>query len=261
LTSGTFAEADLLLISALDLREAFEEQQRLPGSGATRSLDYVAESMSQGGRVLLVSFENLQHPYWSEFGGLLLKSQIPRLTFFPRAIDPRGERFPYWWNYLDWPGFRRPRAVYRRYGRLYDLERLMQPIRRSSERIQRACWVGSNDHAQPRELLRELVESHYGLDVFGPAGIPFEGSKLDVLSKYKFSLAAENSFGFGYDSEKVPEIWDSGCVPVGGFSQPLSDFNPNVLDLRNPEACFSEPLLLRAPNPDHVLEYLAGVAS
>jgi hypothetical protein len=250
-------EADLLLLSALDLRDLLEERANHSAViGSPAELDDFAKSVANGGRLLVVSFENLQHAAWARFGSLLMQSKVPRLTFFPSEIDPTGERFPYWWNYLDWPDLARRRAVYRRYGRLYSLARLMEPIRHTEGRLERACWVGSNDDAQPRKFLRALVDANYGLDVFGPAGEPFEGPKLEILARYKFSLAAENSFGFGYDSEKVPEVWDAGCVPVGGFPQPYSDFNPKVLDLRNPEASFSEPLLLRPPNPDRVLQYL-----
>ena len=259
LIDGGYEGADLLLLSVLDLRDAVEERRALIDRGDEATLDEVALEMSGGGKVLIVSFENLQHPFWADFGDQLMESNLPRLTFYPNEVDPRGERFPYWWNYLDWPDFPRPRADYKRYGRLYSLEKLMQPVPLATGRRERACWVGSYEQTEPRKSLLAFAEKQFGLDVYGRAGKPFQGPKHEILRQYRYSIAAENSFGFGYDSEKVPEVWDSGCVPVAGFAQPYSDFNPNVLDLRNPTACHSEPLLLNRPSSDRVLEYLDGL--
>ena len=256
---SSYEEADLLLLSGADLRDAVDERKGLVSGGDEPTLERVAFEMSGGGKVLIVSFENHQHPYWEDFGDQLMRSNLPRLTFYPSEIDSRGERFPYWWNYLDWPDFPRPRANYKRYGRLYDLDKLMQPVPVVTDRRERACWVGTYEQEEPRKSLLARAEQQFGLDVYGGAGIPFQGPKHEILRQYKYSVAAENSYGCGYDSEKVPEVWDSGCVPLAGFAQPYSDFNSNVLDPRNPTACHSEPLLLSRPNPSRLLDYLDGL--
>lgn len=131
----------------------------------------------------------------------------------------------------------------------------MSPVAASEGRLEKACFVGSY-HGGPRELLVRQAEREFGLDRFGSSGQKFDGPKSSVLEGYKYCVAAENSFGFGYDTEKLPEAWDSGCVPVATFHQPLSDFNPLALSPGNPSAAYDHPLLLQAPSPVGVLDYL-----
>lgn len=250
---------DLVLLSALDLRTAAERRARSGPFRKSWSIDRVAREISDSARLLVVSFENLHHPWWAKFGSALLASTLPRTSFFSPLVDPLGARFPYWWNYLDWPDFKRPDAIYRRYGRLYSLERMLEPIPKSRSRINRACWIGSASESEPRNSLLNLARQAYGLDVFGQAGEPFSGPKSAILEKYKFSVAAENSYGFGYDSEKLPEVWDSGCVPVATFLQPMTDFNPECLNIKDPSSANHHPLLLAPPNPEPLLDYLETV--
>lgn len=255
---STYENADLVLASVLDLRERFERDRRKFLAPKDLSLSLSASRYSQGLPILVVSFENLQHPWWAEFGGLLLSSRIPRTSFFPTSVDPGGARFPYWWNYLDWPTFSRPLADYRRYGRLYSMENLMEPVPLPDGRLVRACFIGSGEQTEPRRGILRWVDNEIGLDVFGGAGKAFSGPKLPLMSKYKYAVAAENSFGLGYDSEKLPEAWDAGCVPVGAFQQPFSDFNPLAIGVGPNLGSTRHPLLLRPPDPTPLLEYLAA---
>lgn len=251
-------EADLALVSNLDIDRKSLVRGRWAASKREPNLDRIISGMTNADKAVLVSFENLQHPSWVGLGQLMLNSQIPRLSFFPHSVDPRGARLPYWWNYLDWPQFPRPNASYQRYGRLYSLEKLLAPIPKSRGRLDKACWIGSYINEPRRSLLRH-AESTFGLDVFGAVGAPVSGPKVEVLEKYRFAVGAENSLGIGYDSEKIPEAWDAGCIPVSSFIQPLSDFNPLALNLSNPEDSTRHPLLLKEPNPAPVLDYLKRI--
>jgi len=251
-----FDNPDLLLMSALDLREAYSKEARKPFSPKNLSLSQFSRTLGDPKSTLIVSFENFQHPWWTDFARLLMTSDLPRTSFFPFELDPGGARFPYWWNYLDWADFPRPGAVYKRYGRLYSLDRLMSPVPKATNRLDKACWIGSGLPAEPRKSFLNFTESQVGLDCFGQAGTPFEGAKSAIMERYKYSVGAENSFGIGYDSEKVPEIWESGCVPVGTFAQPMSDFNPLAINLHDPIASQRFPLLLAPPDPDPLLQYL-----
>lgn len=250
--------ADLVLASVLDLREIFERERRKIMAPKNLTLSSCARRYSDGRPILVVSFENLQHPWWAEFCGLLSSSDIPRTSFFPASVDRGGARFPYWWNYLDWPAFPRPDADYRRYGRLYAMEKLLEPVSSPDDRLDKACFIGSVEQTEPRRGILGWVDNEFGLDVFGRAGVPFSGPKLPLMSKYKYAVAAENSFGLGYDSEKLPEAWDAGCIPVGAFQQPLSDFNPHAIGVDTNPGGPRHPLLLRPPDPTPLLEYLAA---
>jgi hypothetical protein len=210
-------------------------------------------------RVLIVSKENLQHYAWRQIGSQVLDSDIPRLTFFPRLFDPSGERFPYWWNFVDWPDYRNPGMAHATYGRLYNLSRLMSPLQRpsESERLERACAFLTRFEF-PRQQIVEAIRRHLPVDIFGHAGAERVPDKIAVMNEYRYAVASENSVEFGYETEKVPEAWDSGCIPIGAWSQPMtSDFNPAVLGLtRGSERVHDEPLLLSEPDFSGVETYL-----
>ena len=207
--------------------------------------------------VLFVSPENLDRPFWwSMLGKFLIDSDVPRLTFWPPEIDPVGVRFPYWYNYVDWPQY--PRGnFYNRFGRLYRLEELMSPLPHPIERKDRAVSISSHlDH--PRRGLLSNLKSLMAVDSFGAAATRFSGGKLDLMCEYKYAFCAENSVGYGYDTEKIPEAWVAGCVPVGFYLNPFSDFNPEIAKCAqgNSEAAYHSPLLLKQPELSRVENYV-----
>jgi hypothetical protein len=68
---------------------------------------------------------------------------------------------------------------------------------------------------------------------------PIEGLKQDVLKKVKFSICTENSYDpkytFNYFTEKMPDVWMSGAVPLymGCYNIDEFDFPTNsYIDLR-----------------------------
>jgi hypothetical protein len=76
---------------------------------------------------------------------------------------------------------------------------------------------------------------------------------------YKYAFCCENSSGFGYDSEKIPEAWMAGCIPCGVYLNPYSDFNPEILNLNNSKSdqvIYSIPLLLKKPNLVEIENYI-----
>lgn len=206
-------------------------------------------------KVLFVSHENLNRPYWwNMLGRFLINSDLPRLTFWPTVVDPDGARFPYWYNYIDWPAYPR-NAGYPRFGRFYKIEELCAPLMLSSNRLDRAIAISSHlDH--PRSTLLKTLQSKFQIDIFGSAGSKFEGSKLDLMQKYKFAFCPENSAGFGYETEKIPEAWVAGCVPIGIFLNPFSQFDPGLINIdphnqdsyKNIKLLETEPSLIEIEN-------------
>jgi hypothetical protein len=97
------------------------------------------------------------------------------------------------------------------------------------------------------------------VDIYGRSGIQFEGAKLEIMQKYKYCLTPENTLGFGYCTEKIPESWMAGCVPIGIFPQAFSDFNSNVLlwDNIHDTRPMEEPLLTHRPDLHSVVEYVS----
>lgn len=255
------SNSDVCLVFPEMIRRLVRSNKSIWNLAKKQSLEQALRRITPAETIIAVSFENLQHPAWSDTGKLLLESGLPRLTAFPTTIDPAGIRFPYWWNYLEWPGLRTNDFPYSRYGKLYSIEKLLSPLPApASDRLERACWVGSSV-GPIRQPILNSISNTYGLDIYGAAGRSFAGPKSAILKRYRYAVGAENSFGFGYDTEKIPEIWDSGCIPVGTFVQPLSDFNPAALDASRPERAFREPLLLRAPDLDPIFDYLHAALS
>jgi hypothetical protein len=209
---------------------------------------------------IFVSHENLDRPYWwNLIGQFLIQSEIPRLTFWPKEIDPLGARFPYWYNYVDWPQY--PRSnFYKRFGRLYKLSELMTSLPDSVDRKNRVISISSHlDH--PRKSLLQYVKKYFDVDVYGASGIKFNGAKIDMMHQYKYAFCPENSTGYGYDTEKIPEAWVAGCIPVGVYLNPYSDFNPEIVGstLENLGVDRSQALLLRQPDLTEIENYVRRI--
>jgi hypothetical protein len=66
------------------------------------------------------------------------------------------------------------------------------------------------------KAFNENIESHNNSGIF----------KDEMLTKYAFSLCPENSMYPGYYTEKVPEAFACGCIPIGWADQNIrGDFN------------------------------------
>jgi uncharacterized protein YjhX (UPF0386 family) len=210
-------------------------------------------------KVIFVSHENLDRPYWWMWiGSLLVESDIPRLTFWPKEIDSKGVRFPYWYNYVDWPSYPREN-LYKRFGRLYQIEELMSPLKAQDNRMPYAVAIGSH-YDYPRAALLSDVRKIMSVDCFGGMGKRFAGSKLEIMRKYKYAFCPENSSGYGYDTEKLPEAWVAGCIPVGIYLNPYSDFNSKLIDaIDDSDIVYKQPLLLKMPDLKEIEDYVRAV--
>lgn len=208
--------------------------------------------------VLAVSHENLDHHAWSWFANLIFECQMPRLTFWPQQIDPKGARFPYWWNYIQYEDIELSPDNYSRYGKPLDLKRLMSPFCQENKRQDWVVFL--NRHMRyPRNSQVGLIQEKKQVDIYMPSSNPWQGNKYDLISKYKYVFCAENSCGYGYETEKLPEAWDSGTIPVGYVKNPLGDFNIEDWDFDLSDAnepFLSKPLITEQPDLYAVIGYL-----
>ncbi len=119
------------------------------------------------------------------------------------------------------------------------------------------------------------------IDVFG--GISRNADSAKAMEKYKtaqdykFVFAFENDLFPGYVTEKAPEAWATGAIPLYWGLDSANSFNPNALlnladfdslesysrevseVAASPErwaAIASQPLILNMPNLDKVIEVL-----
>ncbi len=211
---------------------------------------------------ILVSPENLDHPYWWRMlGSVVLKTDFPRLTFWPEEIDPIGERFPYWYNYVDWPEYPR-NFSYDRFGRLYDLEVLMKPLNQDSrrERMNKAILVASHI-LPPRVGILNRIKKKINVDIYGLGNQHIDSTKHSIMSNYKYCICPENSIGYGYETEKLPESWMSGCIPLGYFNNPFGDFNTRLFsDINDPNTFLNEKSLLdKRPSLKKIESYVKNI--
>jgi len=264
-------EADLNILNVFDLQDGIRESGRRRGrrrglrwnspieQGAS-NLESVLAGMGVSQPTIIQVAENLDRPEWKQIGALIRASDVPRATFWPREIDPQGVRLPYWWNYVRWPELPRPRAQYQRYGSLYELDALLAPLDPGllHSKHNKAVLVSANMEFPRAALVRE-VERFIPVEVLG--GTAGSGRpKRDILKGFRYALVPENSLGYGYCTEKVPEAWMSGCLPLGVTQQPWSDWPqlPCVLDPRQADSG-QAPLLHQRPSLDGVIEYVSRV--
>ncbi|WP_157792543.1 hypothetical protein [Thiomicrospira microaerophila] len=208
-------------------------------------------------RIIAVSHENLDSPDWSWFKNLLLTHNIKRLTFWPEEIDPDGCRFPYWWNYVQHEDFELEPEFYSRYGKPLCLQKLMSPFQPNRATLDRIAFL--NRHLRyPRNNQVKILETFKPVDIFMAPKTPWNGTKHALLTDYKYIFCAENSCGYGYETEKLPEAWDAGCIPLGYIQNPLSQFSDEVfteskIDI---EKINAYPLIKQKPDLQSLIRYI-----
>jgi len=211
-------------------------------------------------KVLFISHENLERSYWwKNLGEFLVDSDISRLTFWPTSVDPKGERFPYWYNYVDWEGYPRENPS-SRYSEFLEVDKLMKPLLKDDARKNIGVYIGSHMDF-PRLNLCKRVEQSFTVKKYGQAYAKAVEDKFRAIEKYKYSFCPENSSGLGYDTEKIPEAWNAGCIPIGCYINPYSDFNYALLNADGEvdiKLCYKYPLLLKEPTLENIEKYLKG---
>jgi hypothetical protein len=143
-------------------------------------------------------------------------------------------RLPYWMEMIDWSHEGIKKNINPRYGRLLSLQRLMEPLgNRLNHRLSKAAFITSHLN-EPRKLLFDHINSFLPIDGYGPyfdknirSHLQSSFTKYDVLQKYNFNLCPENSLYPGYITEKIPEAFYAGCIPLTWVDANVAcDFNP-----------------------------------
>ena len=102
--------------------------------------------------------------------------------------------------------------------------------------------------------------------------------KFEISQEYKFVFCFENDLFPGYVTEKAPEAWATGAVPLYWGSDPagylnqkslinlanfptLEDYVERIKEVNNDDHLWmeiaSQPLLQKRPNLDHVIQVLS----
>jgi hypothetical protein len=211
-------------------------------------------------RILFISPENLDRNPWIFIGRFARFLNWPRLTSWPPEIDPDGFRYPHWWNFVNWSELKPPSSpLPNRFGMNYELETLCSASEfdiSSSSRENKAVWI-TNHLDFPRNAIFDRLSEKVHIDLL--TNVPY-GEKYRVLLNYKYCVTTENSVGYGYETEKVPDAITAGCIPVGYVGNPLGDFNPSSYFLVPPIDSVDSipPLLRQRPNLTNLFNYLSS---
>ena len=90
---------------------------------------------------------------------------------------------------------------------------------------------------EPRASCLQALQRSIAVDGFGPH---FDNKikdhhhsgflKKDLLASYAFNLCPENGLYPGYITEKIPEAFAAGCLPITWVDESISvDFNPAAM--------------------------------
>jgi hypothetical protein len=207
--------------------------------------------------IIAISHENLDSPDWAWFKTILLTYKLKRLTFWPKEIDPDGCRFPYWWNYVQHDDIELDPSCYSLYGKPLSLQKLMSPFEPNNAAKDKIALL-QRHLRYPRNNQVKSLETFKPVDIYMPPHNSWHGTKHELLSTYKYNFCAENSCGYGYETEKLPEAWDAGCIPLGYIQNPLSQFSSEIffdskIDI---EKIIDFPLIKHKPDLSILINYI-----
>jgi hypothetical protein len=200
----------------------------------------------------------------------------------------RNFRVPLWYTQLQWPGMVRDQpatgsAAWSAFEPLVEIDSLLRPRHATQMRAGFCCFVAAN--REPHRMLAvERLSRIRPVDLFGPiTGEPFQGSKYELLSRYRFNLCFENSIFPGYYTEKLLHAWVGGCIPLYYSDKWFArDFNPLAAINRSDfasldefvdfvamvdaspsrfEELYRQPLLLARPSLDGAISFLKDACS
>ena len=159
------------------------------------------------------------------------------LSFDLGVEDNNHFRLPYWMEMIDWAHEGITTNTNPRYGRLMSLDRLMQPLGEGFKgRAQKIAFITSHLN-EPRKLLYQHLNSLMTIEGFGPyfdqnirSHHQSSFTKYTLLQEYAFNLCPENSLYPGYVTEKIPEAFYAGCIPLAWVdTNVICDFNPKAI--------------------------------
>ena len=153
------------------------------------------------------------------------------------VVSDKHFRLPYWMEMIDWSHEGLVGNSNPRYGELLKLEKLQAPLGDAFlKRAQKAVLITSHLR-EPRAACLTVLQALMPVDGMGPY---FDESIKDhhrsqftkkaMLQSYAFNLCPENGIHPGYVTEKIPEAFAAGCLPITFVDEALSgDFNPKAM--------------------------------
>jgi hypothetical protein len=177
---------------------------------------------------LFHTFENLRHNH----------READYTLSFDLAVDSTQHlRHPYWMEMIDWSHEGIIGNTNPRFGALLTIERLQRPLGVNFLSRERRALFFTSHLREPRATLLEALERILPVDKCGPY---FDSSivdhhqsgftKLERLQTVGFNLCPENGMFPGYYTEKIPEAFFAGTLPITWCDNNVAvDFNPRAI--------------------------------
>ena len=176
---------------------------------------------------LLITGENIRHDFMNcDYA----------ISFDLGVSSPNHFRMPYWMEMVDWSKEGVIGNINPRYGRLLSLERLTEPLGNAFLSRPKKAAIFASHMREPRRTLLNVLKKEIELVEYGrtfdqnvknhlESGI----LKYDELQKVAFNLCPENGMHPGYYTEKIPEAFMAGCLPITWADENIRvDFNPKA---------------------------------
>jgi hypothetical protein len=208
------------------------------------------------------------------------------ITFDLGVSAPNHFRMPYWMEMVDWSKDGVTGNLNPRYGCLLSLDRLLQPLGNEflSRPLQAAIFA--SHLREPRQTLLGAVKKQIEVIEYGRSFNPNIKNHLESgivkfkeLQKVAFNLCPENGMYPGYYTEKIPEAFMAGCLPITWVDENVQiDFNPkafinlapmsldyfsdleNILNSKNRLLSYSEQaLLLERPSIEPLKNFVKEI--
>ncbi|QWD32172.1 hypothetical protein G6678_01315 [Polynucleobacter paneuropaeus] len=153
---------------------------------------------------------------------------------FDLGVDSKNHlRFPYWMEMIDWSHEGLTGNLNPRYGELLSLEKLKSPLGNHFLGRGGSGILLSSHLREPRasiyKALNKIVSvkgvgAHFDESIKNHHSSGF--LKRDLLNQFTFNICPENGLYPGYYTEKIPEAFYSGCLPITWTDENvMADFN------------------------------------
>ena len=149
----------------------------------------------------------------------------------------RHIRHPYWMEIVDWSHEGVAGNNNRRFGELLNIKALMKPLGYQIISRDRKAVLVTSHLNELRSNCLQSTKKIMQVDGFGPyfdKNIRDHNrsnfSKKKILENYSFNLCPENSVAPGYITEKIPEAFAAGCLPITYVDESVGiDFNSEAM--------------------------------
>jgi hypothetical protein len=158
------------------------------------------------------------------------------ISFDLSIREERHFRMPLWWTSINWARYGINNRPTPRIRYLIEIETLMRPLGEGVLERPRKVAFFTTHMLEPRQTLFSELSAVMEIDGYGPhfdGGVENHNTsrifKDEVLKSYMFNLCPENSMYPGYYTEKVPEAFAAGCIPITWADQNIArEFNPGA---------------------------------